>query len=95
MKVLTKKKVVEERVPQYEPGDIVCVDDNCGIDHEWVIIIDVDGCIYRAIPFCKPRFESGEWNIWKVLAEDIDTTMGVVSVPLKGLSDLKFSRLDG
>ena len=101
MKVLTKKKVVEERVPEYEPGDIVCahVDDvAAGIDHEWAIIVDGFGGVYKAIPLCQPKFDNGEtveWNFWHLTRNEIDTTKGVVSVPVKGIEDVKATKVEG
>lgn len=99
MKVVTKQKLVEERVPEYEVGDIVCACGvGAGIDHEWAIIVGGFGGVYKAIPLCQPKFDNGEtveWNCWHLTRNEIDTTKGVVSVPVKGIEDVKATKVEG
>ena len=87
MKVLTKKKVVEERVPQYEPGDIVCVDFN-EIRRKWAIIVgeSISGC-YEGIPIEHPTNKVG-FNIWTFCDKDICRDCDVLHVPVKNISDV-------
>ena len=98
MKVTTKQKVIEERVPEYEPGDIVCACGvGAGIDHEWAIIVEGSGGVYKAIPLRQPKFDNGEtvkWNFWHLTRNEIDTAKGVVSVPVKGIEDVKVAKVE-
>ena len=87
MKIVTKKKVVEERVPEYEPGDIVCVDYN-EIRRKWAIIVKeyAKGC-YEAIPIECPTNKVG-FNIWKINTDEICRDCDVLHVPVKDVSDV-------
>ena len=88
MKVVTRQKVVEERVIEYEPGDIVCIDCN-EIRRKWVIIVgekDSQGR-YDAIPIECPTNKVG-FNIWKINAEEICKDCDVLHVPVKDVSDV-------
>ena len=87
MKVVTRQKVVEERVPEYEPGDIVCVDVN-QIAHKWAIIVGVDSNgRFEGIPIEYPTNKVG-FNIWTFYAKDICKEFDVLHVPVKGISDV-------
>jgi hypothetical protein len=88
MKVLTKQKVVEERVPEYEPGDIVCVDYN-EIRRKWAIIVgekDKQGR-YNAIPIEHPTNNVG-FNTWRIRADVVCRDCDVLHVPVKDISDV-------
>lgn len=88
MKVVTKQKVVEERVPEYEPGDIVCIDFN-EIRRKWVIIVgekDSQGH-YDAIPIECPTNKVG-FNRWKISNKEICRDCDVLHVPVKDISDV-------
>jgi hypothetical protein len=94
MKVVTKKKVVEERVPEYEVGDIVCVDWN-EIRRKWAIIVKeyAKGC-YEAIPIEYPTNKVG-FNIWKINSNGICRDCDVLHVPIKGVSDVTVTEKEG
>lgn len=88
MKVLTKQKVIEERVPEYEPGDIVCIDCN-EIRRKWVIIVgkkDSQGR-YDAIPIEQPTNKVG-FNTWRISPDEIRRDCDVLHVPVKDISDV-------
>ena len=87
MKIVTKKKVIEERVPEYEPGDIVCVDIN-QINHKWVIIVDEDSNgRFEGIPIEYPTNKAG-FNTWTFYAKNICREFDILHVPIKGVSDV-------
>ena len=87
MKVVTKKKVIEERVPEYEPGDIVCIDHN-EIRRKWAIIVSKDSNgRFEGVPFECPTNKVG-FNIWTFYAEEICKDCDVLHVPIKGVSDV-------
>ena len=88
MKVVTRQKVVEERVPEYEPGDIVCIDYN-EIRRKWVIIVgekDKQGR-YDAIPIEQPTNKVG-FNTWRIRADEVCRDCDVLHVPVKDISDV-------
>lgn len=87
MKVVTKKKVIEERVPEYEPGDIVCVEYN-EIRRKWAIIVKdyANGC-YEAIPIECPTNKVG-FNMWKISGHEICKDCDVLHVPIKDISEV-------
>ena len=87
MKVVTKQKVVEERVPEYEPGDIVCI--NYGeIRRKWAIIVSKDSNgRFEGVPIEYPMNRAG-FNIWTFYAEEICKDYDVLHVPVKGVSDV-------
>ena len=87
MKVLTKRKVIEERVPEYEPGDIVCIDHN-EIRRKWAVIVKENGKgQYEAIPIECPTNKVG-FNIWKISNKEICRDCDVLHVPVKDISDV-------
>ena len=87
MKVVTKQKVVEERVPEYEVGDIVCVDYN-EIRRKWAVIVkEYAKGYYEAIPIECPTNKVG-FNIWKINAEEICRDCDVLHVSIKGVADV-------
>lgn len=87
MKVVTKQKVIEERVPEYEPGDIVCVDIN-QINHKWVIIVGEDSSgRFEGIPIEYPTNKAG-FNTWTFYAKNICRDCDVLHVPVKDISDV-------
>lgn len=87
MKVVTKRKVVDERVPEYETGDIVCVDYN-EIRRKWAIIVkEYAKGYYEAIPIEHPTNKVG-FNIWKINTEQICRDCDVLHVPVKDVSDV-------
>ena len=87
MKVVTKQKVVEERVPEYETGDIVCVDVN-QISHKWAIIVSKDSNgRFEAVPIEHPTNKVG-FNIWTFYAVNICRNCDVIHVPIKDISDV-------
>ena len=88
MKVVTRQKVVEERVPEYEVGDIVCIDCN-EIRRKWVIIVgekDSQGR-YDAIPIECPTNKVG-FNTWRIRADEVCLDCDVLHVPVKDVSDV-------
>lgn len=94
MKVVTKQKVVEYRVPEYEPGDIVCVEimtkgsDWNETRRKWVVIVEAVGNgHYDAIPIECPMNRVG-FNIWKISNEEIARDCDVLHVPVKDVSDV-------
>ena len=91
MKVVTKQKVVEYRVPEYEPGDIVCVDWN-EIKRKWAVIVKkyANGH-YDAIPIEHPTNTVG-FNIWKISTEEISSDCDVLHVPVKDVSDVTVTK---
>ena len=91
MKVVTKQKVVEYRVPEYEPGDIVCVDWN-EIKRKWAVIVKkyANGH-YDAIPIEYPTNNVG-FNIWKISTEEIARDCDVLHVPVKDISDVTVTK---
>ena len=87
MKVITKQKVVEERVPEYEPGDIVCVDVN-EIRRKWAIIVSKDSNgRFEAVPIECPTNKVG-FNIWRISTNEICKDCDVLHVPVKDISDV-------
>ena len=87
MKVVTKQKVIEERVPEYEVGDIVCVDIN-QINHEWVIIVGEDSHgRFEGIPIKYPTNKAG-FNTWTFYAKNICREFDVLHIPVKDISDV-------
>ena len=87
MKVVTKQKVIEERVPEYEPGDIVCVDVD-QINHKWAIIVSEDSHgRFEAVPIEYPTNKAG-FNIWTFYAKNICKEFDVLHVPIKDISDV-------
>ena len=91
MKVVTKKKVVEYLVPEYEPGDIVCVYWN-EIRHKWAIIVKAyANGQYDAIPIEYPTDKVG-FNIWKISTENIARDCDVLHVPVKDVSDVTVTK---
>jgi hypothetical protein len=88
MKVVTRQKVIEERVIEYEPGDIVCIDCN-EIRRKWVIIVgekDSQGR-YDAIPIECPTNKVG-FNTWRIRADEVCLDWDVLHVPVKDVSDV-------
>lgn len=91
MKVVTKQKVVEERVPEYETGDIVCVDVN-EITRKWAIIVKkYDKGFYEAIPIECPTNRVG-FNIWKITIDEIRRDCDVLHVPVKDVEDVTVTK---
>lgn len=91
MKVVTKQKVVEYRVPEYEPGDIVCVDWN-ETRRKWAVIVKAVGNgHYDAIPIECPMNRVG-FNIWKISNEEIARDCDVLHVPVKDVSDVTVTK---
>ena len=87
MKVITKQKVIEERVPEYEPGDIVCVDVD-QIHHKWAIIVSKDSNgRFEGVPIECPTNKVG-FNIWTFYAANICREHDVLHVPVKDISDV-------
>ena len=89
MKVTTRQKVVEEKVLDYEAGDIVCVDRN-EIRGKWAIIVGkyklAEG-FYEAIPIDCPTNKVG-FNVWRINEDDICKDCDVLHVPVKDVSDV-------
>lgn len=91
MKVVTKQKVVEYRVPEYEPGDIVCVDWN-EIRRKWAVIVKkYTNGHYDAIPIECPMNTVG-FNIWKISTEEIARDCDVLHVPVKDIFDVTVTK---
>lgn len=98
MKVVTKQKVVEYRVPEYEPGDIVCVEimtkgtDWNEIKRKWAVIVKkyANGH-YDAIPIEYPTNTVG-FNIWKISTEEIARDCDVLHVPVKDIFDVTVTK---
>ena len=87
MKVVTKQKMIEEHVPEYEVGDIVCVDYN-EIRRKWAIIVkEFAKGYYEAIPIECPTNKVG-FNIWKINSNGICRDCDVLHVPVKDISDV-------
>ena len=87
MKVVTKQKLIEERVPEYEVGDIVCLDYN-EIRRKWAIIVkEYAKGYYEAIPIECPTNAVG-FNIWKISTNEICRDCDVLHVPVKDVSDV-------
>ena len=89
MKVTTRQKVVEEKVLEYEPGDIVCVDHN-EIRRKWAIIVgkyELNKCFYEAVPIECPTNKVG-FNVWRINEDDICKDCDVLHVPVKNVSDV-------
>lgn len=88
MKVTTRQKVVEEKVLEYEPGDIVCVDHN-EIRRKWAIVVDKKDAqgFYEAIPIEYPTSKVG-FNIWIIKDDEVCKDCDVLHVPIKDISDV-------